>query len=161
MPRFLDQLCEELVEGPSETNEISRSAKKNGRDLLREHFTISQVVHGYGDVCQSVTDLAVERAAPITTDDFRTMNRCLDNAIAGAVTEYAQGHDVTRQGESSELRNLADAAIAAFKALQTGTVGFGGSTGHILDRNLRMIRALADRQHAALAPPGVETTAKA
>ena len=51
---------------------------------------MSQVVHDYGDVCQSVTDLAVEVNAPISTDDFRTLNRCLDEAIAGAVTEYGR-----------------------------------------------------------------------
>ena len=27
---------------------------------------------------------------PIRTDDFRTLNRCLDDAIAGAVTEYGR-----------------------------------------------------------------------
>jgi hypothetical protein len=32
-------------------------------------------VHEYGDVCQSITDLAVELGAPISTDDFRTLNR--------------------------------------------------------------------------------------
>jgi hypothetical protein len=41
-----------------------------------------------GDVCQAITELAVELNAPISTDDFRTLNRCLDDAIAGAVTEY-------------------------------------------------------------------------
>ena len=39
---------------------------------------------------RSVTDLAMELDAPIGTEDFRTMNRCLDDAIAGAVTEYAR-----------------------------------------------------------------------
>ena len=67
-------------------------------------FNISQVVHGYGDVCQSITDLAVEMDAPISTDDFRTLNRCLDDAIAGAVTEFSRAQDVTRDGESHEMR---------------------------------------------------------
>jgi hypothetical protein len=46
-------------------------------DLLLQGFTVSQVVHDYGDVCQSITDLAVEVNAPISTDDFRMLNRCL------------------------------------------------------------------------------------
>jgi hypothetical protein len=96
VPLFLDQLCEELRHGPSKTYEINKSAMEHGHDLLLQKFTISQVVHDYGDVCQSVTDLAVELAAPISTDDFRTLNRCLDDAIAGAVTEFAREQDIAR-----------------------------------------------------------------
>ena len=62
---FLDQLVEELRNGPSKTTEIARSAVKHGHELLLHGFTVGQVVHDYGDVCQSVTDLAVELSAPI------------------------------------------------------------------------------------------------
>jgi len=146
VPLFLDQLCAELRHGPSKTHEISNSAMEHGHDLLLQKFTISQVVHDYGDVCQSITDLAVELAAPISTDDFRTLNRCLDDAIAGAVTEFAREQDVTREGESHELENLINAAITAFEVLRTGHVGVGGSTGAVVHRNLMAIRAaLVDR----------------
>jgi hypothetical protein len=50
---------------------------------------VDQVVHHYGDVCQAVTELAVRRGSSITTDEFRTLNRCLDEAIADAVTVFA------------------------------------------------------------------------
>src|ERR1700704_5235771 len=89
VPLFLDQLVTELRHGPSHTNEISKGAMKHGRNLLVQGFTVSQVVHDYGDVCQSVTDLAMETNAPIATEDFRTLNRCLDDALAGAVTAHA------------------------------------------------------------------------
>jgi hypothetical protein len=146
VPLFLDQLCEELRHGPSKTYEISKSAMAHGHELLLQKFTISQVVHDYGDICQSVTDLAVELAAPISTDDFRTLNRCLDDAIASAVTQFASEQDVTRDGESSKLKDLAHAAITAFEALRTGNVGVSGSTGAVVHRNLMAIRAaLADR----------------
>jgi hypothetical protein len=141
VPMFLGQLCEELRDGPTKNGEISKIAMKHGLDLLRQGFTISQVVHGYGDVCQSVTDLAVELAAPITADDFRTLNRCLDDAIAGAVTEFTHERDVTRVGESHRLQNLTDIAITAFEVLQTGNVGVGGSTGALVHRSLLAIRA--------------------
>ena len=108
-------------------------------------FTISQVVHDYGDVCQSVTDLAVEKDAPISPDDFRTLNRCLDDAIANAVTEYARAKPIPSDGQSLELVTLTDTAIAAFEVLQRGTVGVGGSTGGVLYRSLQAIRALAGR----------------
>jgi hypothetical protein len=146
VPLFLDQLCEELRRGPSITHEISKSAMEHGHDLLLQGFTISQVVHDYGDVCQSVTDLAVELAAPISTDDFRTLNRCLDDAIAGAVTEYEHGQDVSRYGASEQLQSLVNTALTAFEALRTGRVGVGGSTGTVVLPSLLALRAsLADR----------------
>ena len=142
VPLFLDQLVKELRHGQSKTHEITKAAAQHGHDLLRQGFTVSQVVHGYGDVCQSVTDLAVEMDAPISTDDFRTLNRCLDDAIAGAVTEYSDEHDAgPRDGQSQELRNLINSAITAFEVLQTGRVGIGGSTGTVVHRSLMAIRA--------------------
>ncbi len=146
VPLFLDQLCEELRQGPSKTDEISKSAMEHGHDLLLQGFTISQVVHDYGDVCQSVTDLAVETKAPISSDDFRTLNRCLDDAIAGAVTEYAHEQDVSRYGASQQLQSLTITALTAFEALRTGRVGVGGSTGTVVLHSLMAIRdALVDR----------------
>jgi hypothetical protein len=142
-----------LRHGPSKSHEISKGATKHGHDLLGQGFTISQVVHGYGDVCQSITDLAVELGAPIATDDFRTLNRCLDDAIAGAVTEFAREQDVTRDGQSDQLENLTSTAITAFEVIKTGNVGVGGSTGAVLHRSLMAIRAaLVDRKRAEIAP---------
>jgi signal transduction histidine kinase len=101
----------------------------------------------------------MEMDAPIGTDDFRTLNRCLDDAIAGAVTEYSRVRDVTRDGESAhesehlgflahELRNLTNTAMLAFEVLQTGNVGIGGSTGAVVQRSLMGIRALINRSLA-------------
>jgi len=160
VPLFLDQLVEELRDGPSKTREISRGAGRHGRDLLLQGFTVSQVVHDYGDVCQSITDMAVERDAPIDTDDFRTLNRCLDDAIAGAVTEHARGQEVTRAGESQELRSLTNTAITAFEVIQTGAVGVTGTTGALVQDSLLGIRALMDRSLAEKSPaPNLEKQA--
>ena len=104
VPLFLDQLVVELRDGPFESDQITEGATRHGHDLFRQGFTVSQVVHDYGDVCQSVTDLAVETNAPISTDDFRTLNRCLDEAIAGAVTQHAAEEAVTRDGDLSQLK---------------------------------------------------------
>ena len=144
VPIFLDQLVAELRDGPSKTLAIEETAAKHGSDLLRQGFTVAQVVHDYGDVCQSVTDLAVESNAPISTDDFRTLNRCLDDAIAGAVTQHASDQELTRDGTSSELRNLLNTAITAFEVLQTGSVAVGGSTGTVVHRSLLQLRTAMD-----------------
>lgn len=157
VPLFLEQLAEELRTGASKTKEISKSAVQHGQDLLQQGFTIGQVVHDYGDICQAITDLAVETEAPIATDDFRTLNRCLDDAIAAAVTEFGRGQDVVLAGESRELLTLANTAITAFEALQTGNVGIGGSTGTLIHRSLVAIRTLAQRP-AKITPPTSATT---
>jgi hypothetical protein len=146
VPLFLDQLCKQLRDGAVESEEISDSAKKHGHDLLKQGFNIDQVVHDYGDVCQSITELAVELGAPISTEDFRTLNRCLDNAIAGAVTEFTLEQGVTRSKQSAELRGLTEAAILAFRVIRSGSVGVGGSTGAVVERSLLAILAAMDAQ---------------
>jgi signal transduction histidine kinase len=160
VPIFLDQLMDALRLGLISSPEIGRSAVKHGHHLLLQGFTLSQVVHDYGDVCQSITELAVEKSAPISTDDFRTLNRCLDDAIAGAVTEFGrEQNEFALDGETArgneragflahELRNLLNTAIVAFEVLKTGNVGVAGSTGTVLHRSLVGARALISRSLA-------------
>ena len=93
VPMFLDQLIDELRLKRVPNPEIRKTAAKHGHDLLHQGFNVSQVVHGYGDVCQSITEMAVETNAPISSDDFRLLNRCLDDAIATAVTEFGSERD--------------------------------------------------------------------
>src|SRR4029453_2039958 len=69
VPLFLEQLVDAMRLGLSSSPEISRSAVLHGHDLLLQGFTVSQVVHDYGDICQAITDLAVEANAPISTED--------------------------------------------------------------------------------------------
>jgi signal transduction histidine kinase len=160
VPVFLDQLADALRLGLTLNPEIGRSAVQHGHDLLLQGFTVSQVVHDYGDVCQAITELAVEMNAPISTEDFGTLNRCLDFAIAGAVTEYGrERNQSTLDGETArgserlgflahELRNLINTAIVAFEVLKTGNVGVAGSTGTVLHRSLMGVRALIGRSLA-------------
>jgi hypothetical protein len=58
-----------------------------------------------GDVCQAVTQRADETGASIKINEFRTLNRCLDNAIAGAVTEYAVQKAATETEKGYEALN--------------------------------------------------------
>jgi signal transduction histidine kinase len=166
VPVFLDQLGNALRLGGTITNpEISRSATQHGRELQALGFSVSQVVHDYGDVCQTITEMAVEKNVPIDVDDFRMLNRCLDDAIAGAVTEFGREQDqLTRKHEAvreservgflvHELRNLLNTAIVAFDVLNSGKVGISGSTGTVLHRSLLALRdlishSLDDVRHA-------------
>jgi hypothetical protein len=121
--------------------------------LLKQGFSIAQVVYDYGDLCQAITELALELRVPIATEDFQTMNQCLDDAIASAVTEYARlrdvdasGAEIKRQGFfAHELRNHLHTALLAFQMVKSGKVGMTGSTMGVLERSLRALRDLIDR----------------
>ena len=159
IPQFLDQLISALRDGQPSASGIGASAARHGRDLHLHGFTVSQVVHDYGDVCQSITDLALQLDAPISVDDFRTLNRCLDDAIASAVTAHARGNqsvvdaDAARDDErlgmlAHEIRNLVGTASVAFEVLRRGDVGMGGSTGSVLQRSLSALSDLINRSVA-------------
>ena len=87
-------------------SEMGAAAKEHGRELLQHGFTIEQVVHDYGDLCQSVTALAVELRAPLSNDEFRTLNRCLDHAIAAAVTGRVERRRIWMIWKSRSARRI-------------------------------------------------------
>jgi len=174
IPLFIDQLIQTLVleqgDDPMDSRRISGSsngeaalstmgisASQHGRQLLELGFTVDQVVHDYGDLCQSITDLAVERDAPFEIDEFRTLNRCLDNAIANAVTEFSYQRDADnavryehefneRMGYfAHEIRNFLQSAALAFTALKTGNLSPSGATGAVLGRSLASLGTLVDQ----------------
>jgi signal transduction histidine kinase len=137
-------------------SEMGIGAKEHGRELLQHGFTIEQVVHDYGDLCQSVTDLAVELDAPLSNDEFRTLNRCLDNAIAVAATEFSAERDNIFADKDAtanerlgffahELRNHLNSAMLALTAIKAGSVGLTGATAAVLDRSLVGLGRLIDR----------------
>jgi hypothetical protein len=168
VPLFLQQLVETLREEqdtpfrssdsqpvPAPTD-IGRAAALHGAELLRRGFSVDQVVHDYGDVCQCVTALAVEQDVDIATDEFRTLNRCLDNAIADAVAAFGSARQISidRQAETlqqrlivfaAEHRRLIDIAIHSLTAIKTGNIGIGGATGTLLAHALDELRSLTDR----------------
>ena len=156
LPIFLSQLAETLrwenTDTPFARHAIGDSATRHGRDLLGLGFTVSQVVHDYGDICQAITELAVEQNAPITTEEFNILNRCLDTAIADAVTEHARitaesrsADELERMGQvTHEVRNMLNTALLAFGVLKRGTVGVNGNTGAVLGRSLIAMRDLVD-----------------
>lgn len=144
------------VEPAPSPSKIGKAAVLHGADMLRLGFTIDQVVHDYGDVCQSVTDLAVERKKIISADEFRTLNRCLDEAIANAVNSFDEGNNraVVDQTEVlhkrlnyfvEEQRRLIDVAIQSYAAIKTGNIGLSGATGTLLVHSLKELRTLADQ----------------
>jgi hypothetical protein len=189
IPMFLDQLIRALrtepqpqeirranllravgkAAAPSESaTDINATATRHGLELMKQGFTIEQVVHDYGDLCQAITELASQTGAPITVDEFRTLNRCLDDAIASAVAEFSVRHDSAVANSALQLSeertrallhemktnvHTAELAIAAIKA---SNVGLKGATGAILDLSLVAMKNLIARSlPEAKAPLGV------
>jgi signal transduction histidine kinase len=153
---FLTQLTTRLradtSAGPSSDRAIGASAALRGGDLLRLGFSVSQVVYHYGDICQAVTEIAAGGRAPISVDEFRILNRCLDTAIAEAVTEHARitaessvTQEVERMGQlAHDIRDGLNTALIAFNIVKGGTVSITGSTGAVLGRSLLSLRDLVD-----------------
>jgi signal transduction histidine kinase len=175
MPLFLDQLIQMLktleqepdpAADPKVSNasnegeagsEMGVSATRHGRELMKRGFSVEQVVREYGDLCQEITGLAMERNAPIGVEEFRTLNSCLDNGIADAVTEFAYQRDslMARDEAASlnerlgflahELRNFIHTAMLAISVIKSGRAGFAGATGIVLDNSLVGMSNLIDR----------------
>ena len=154
VPLFLDQLAETLRRAPpSLSATMDRTAALHGAALLGRGYTVGQVVHDYGDICQAITELACETDAKISTEEFHTLNLCLDNAIAQAIGEYTRLRDhsnaeaeTERSGSlAHELRNRLAAATMGFDAIQSGIAPIGGGVGAVVKRNLKGMATLIDR----------------
>jgi len=152
----------------TDRDEVGRSAALQGTELMRLGYTLDQVVHGYGDVCQAITGLAVEQTTPISADEFRTLNRCLDNAIAVAVTAFGSAGQVAIDAQAETLserlnkfageqKRLVDIAVQSYSAIKTGSVGLSGATGALLLHTLEELRSLPGRFLPEIHPPGPAT----
>jgi hypothetical protein len=70
------------------TAEVSRTAALHGKELREQGCTAGQVVQDYADIANAIAELASERNAPVSVDEFESLNRFLDSAIADAVAAY-------------------------------------------------------------------------
>jgi signal transduction histidine kinase len=174
IPLFLDQLTSTLeaeqrnddkssleISGSSggdllALSEVGVSAATHGKALLTLGYSVDQVVHDYGDLCQAITDLAFERDAPFSIDEYRTLNRCLDNAIADAVSAFSVQRDSRIAEKTStdsnqrlgflvhELRNSLNVAKLATQAMEMGGLTITGATGAVLKRSHASMQQLID-----------------
>jgi len=173
IPQFLDQLIRTLrIEASAEDgsdrlsgisgawrpirSDLGEAAALHGRELLHSGYSVDEVVHAYGDLCQAITELAYEQNVAINVDEFHTVNRCLDNAIADAVKEYAYGRKILADDRAlavnerygsfiHELRNHIGTATLAFALVRDGRVTASGATGAIVERTHSAMAALIER----------------
>jgi signal transduction histidine kinase len=156
LPLFLSQLSETLrlrsTSEPFSSTAIGTSAGKLGGEAMARNFSVAQLVHDYGDLCQAITEAAVVKQVEISAQDFQTLNACLDDAIAEAVTEFSrQREQALGEGEAErlgylthELRNRLSTAMLSFAAVKSGRVAVAGSTGAVVERSLAAMRDLLD-----------------
>jgi hypothetical protein len=152
-----------------DSSDVGGAARLNGAEMLRAGYSVDQVVHGYGDVCQSITEMAIERKKGISADEFHTLNRCLDDAIADAVKAYGSAHQSELNERAEVLHDsldqfmkgqwqLLDTAIQSYAAIKTGNLGMNGATGALLIHSLEEMRALAERAVPAIRLASAKTT---
>ena len=157
MPLFFEQLIGRLRKdgrlASKEPPTLETSAVQRGQDLFRAGFTVTQVVHAYGAICQATMTVAEEQRQAIEPREFGVLNMALDDAIAAAVEEFQRltsQEASQRQSEglgtlAHELRNALTTAGLAFGVIKKGRVAPGGSTGAIIDTCFAQMRSLIDR----------------
>ncbi|MGW8394088.1 sensor histidine kinase [Pseudoduganella sp. HUAS MS19] len=171
---FLDQLIESLKieqsslgerasEGVSGSTigvpthyDIGTAATRHGKSMENLGFSVNDVVHSYGDMCHAIVELAIEQSMSFEVPEYRLLNRCLDNAVASAVTEFSYHHDMGQANSQSsdesqrlgavanELRNQLGTATLAVAAIKTRELTLGGTTGAILERSLQSLGRLVE-----------------
>jgi hypothetical protein len=150
---LLDDLAEALCGPVPRFPNTGHDSARRGGDLFGMGFTISQVVGSYGDIRQATRAIANELGLRIATEDDGIFNRCLDAAIASAVTEYERLAAAVLRREVDdglgllvhELRNSLTVALLAFDTLQHNGVDLSSRPGRLLRRGLLRLRRTIDQ----------------
>ncbi len=133
------------------TNRIKKGdAATHGRESLRLGYSISQVVHSYGAICQSITEFVQLKSFKMKPREFRDLNYSLDCAIAEAVTEFEteqtkqiNKNEIERLGFLvHEMKNSIMAASVSYEMINKGRVGSAGATSQVLTLSLERMKKL-------------------
>jgi len=148
---LLKHSAEGIKDGDDHNKRIPEgSATEHGKESLRLGYTISQVVHAYGALCQTITEFVQTKNFKIQSPEFHDLNLALDFAIAEAVTEFekVRSENISRDEATRlgflihELGNSLAAASIAHSMIQTGHVGSAGVTSKVLSGALERTRHL-------------------
>ncbi len=152
---FLEHLIIFLkaVSTKASEKKLISTASKHGKEMLRLNYSLSQVVHAYGAMCQAITEMAHIKKSNISAKEFNDLNYCLDLAIASAVSEFQfqssyadEERELQHLGAlAHELRNALSSVAVAHDMIKSGLVGAGGSTARVLEENILRMRILIDR----------------
>ena len=125
-------------------------AAAHGRESLRLGYSISQVVHSYGAICQSITEFVGTKSFNVEAQEFQDFNYSLDCAIAEAVTEFedeqtkkVDKNEVERLGFlMHEMRNSLTSVSLSYDMIKSGRVGNTGATSQVMNISLERMKKL-------------------
>jgi signal transduction histidine kinase len=156
---FVDEVITALREDAREANGSPNAtfgvatAAAHAIARKRQGFDLSRVIHDYGLVCDSITELLHERDAQPSAREFQVLNRCVDEAVSQAVEAFwGETHEDQRQEKAErlgflahEIRNAVSSANMAFNLIRYGRVAPDGRTADVVQRGLARISKLVDR----------------
>jgi hypothetical protein len=156
VPMFVSQLVDELRLGRLAGSQVVTTAQQHGQDLRRHGAAVAEAVYDYGDVCQTITEMAGQRAIPISADDFHALNRCVDDAMAAAVTAFSDRGPAGLEDAdalaiahldalSAELRTVLHATIGAVAVHRAGAQHAGDRADIVLARSVLAVPRLMER----------------
>ncbi len=135
------------------TNRVKTGdAATHGRESLRLGYSISQVVHYYGSICQSITEFVQSKSFEMMPREFQDLNFSLDCAIAEAVTEF-ESEQTQKIGKKEverlgflihEMKNSLIAASLSYEMITKGKVGNTGATSQVLSLSLERMKKLME-----------------
>lgn len=150
--------------GVPKYTQIKIVAVQHATDLISMNYTLENVVHDYGDICQVIMSVANEQGQTFDVNEYRTLNRCLDNAIASAVTEFSYKKEILSflanrseidrlsNGFAEHLREVLGTASLAYAALKSGGLTVSGSTGAILEKSINTMIELIESENFSSFP---------
>jgi hypothetical protein len=157
VPVFLNFFLSQLVNILSYScpdDGMKRTAAIHGGSMLGLGYSVSHVVHDYGDIGKAIICLALKCEIVFTVQDFYQLCRCIDSAVSAAVTEYERLRDqnVARAETerigifAHELRNKMSAATLAYQSIVSGRSPVKGGVSAVVTRNLINVNDLIERE---------------
>jgi signal transduction histidine kinase len=152
LPLIIDQIIQELGsdDGAGPETKIKRTAAEHGEQRAKLGIPIDIVVHDYGVICDSMSEVAKRQRQTVSAEEWQVVNRALDIGIAAAIQRYETELREQQRRENAEyvgsvaheIRNALSSVTIAYQAIKRGRVGQSGRTAEILDRGLSRLNEL-------------------
>jgi signal transduction histidine kinase len=151
LPGFLAELIKALSDDARSS--ASLVASPGATEVPESAPPVYDLIHGYGDVCQAITDLAIASQTPISAKEYRVLNLVIDASLAEAVSTLEKELDQVRSEDAAEragflaheLRNFLTTAKLSVQVLERGHTPVEGRAGATLWRALNSLGDLIDQ----------------
>jgi hypothetical protein len=118
IPLFLTQLID-MLKAPSRelgTAEIGEGATRHGDEMRRMGFTVGQIVHDYGGLCQAITQLAVDSSTSIRSAEFKPTNCGMHSTAPRSHSALCNREQSGREGAPAQ------SSFAAWRECATSSI---------------------------------------